>query len=63
MIMNKINLVLFFWVIHKIFFKIQMYNYLCIFSVQFPNLLFLLALQMKHYLLLPQVRITLLGKD
>ena len=37
MIMNKINLVLFFWVIHKIFFKIQMYNYLCIFFCAVPQ--------------------------
>ena len=37
MIMNKINLVLFFWVIHKIFFQIQMHNYLCIFFCAVPQ--------------------------
>ena len=36
-IMNKINLVLFFWVIHIIFFKIQMHNYLCFFFCAVPQ--------------------------
>ena len=42
-IMNKINIVLFFCIIHVIFFKIQMHDYFCFCSVQFPKLLFLLA--------------------
>ena len=61
-IMNKINLVPFFCTIHVMFFNIQMHNYLCFCSVQFPNLLFLVAVQMKHYPLLPQVRIIFAGE-
>ena len=44
--MNKINLVQFFCIIHVIFFKIEM-HYFC--SVQFPELLFVLAVLMRHY--------------
>ena len=36
-ILNKINIVLFFCTIYIIFFKIKIHNY---FSVQFQNLLF-----------------------
>ena len=57
-IINKINVVLFFCINHIIFFKIQMHNYFCFCSVQFPNLLFLMWVQMKHYPLLPRVRVT-----
>ena len=54
MIMTKINIVIFFCNIHIILFR-----YFCFCSVQLRNLQSLLQVHMKHYSMLPQIRIYL----
>jgi len=38
---NKIDVILFFCIIPTMIFNIEMHNYFCFCSLQFPNLLFL----------------------
>lgn len=64
-IINKINLVLFFCIIHLIFFKIQMHNFSLFLFLQFTNQLPYCSTWRSRWsiILLPQVRIILLLKD